>query len=93
MTKVAKQKHATAELEQRAGSRHREVRRRRGGQARRDLRISKTKIRRCQMMRRPYTSTHNHPDGATCWQDRSSLLVTWQRLIRRPATLEWRRTH
>ena len=32
MTKVAKQKHATAELEQRAGSRHREVRRRRGGQ-------------------------------------------------------------
>jgi len=36
---------------------------------RRDLRISKTKIRRCQMMRRPYTSTHNPPDGATCWQD------------------------
>jgi hypothetical protein len=32
MTKEAKQKHATAELEQRAGSRHREVRRQRGGQ-------------------------------------------------------------
>jgi hypothetical protein len=69
MTKEAKQKHATAELEQRARSRLREVRRQRGGQD--------TPRSPDQQDQNPTLSddekalciTHNPPDGATCWQD------------------------
>jgi hypothetical protein len=69
MTKVAKQKHATAELEQRAGSRHREGRRQRGGQDTPRCPDQQDQNPTLSEMRRPFTSTHNPPDGATCWQD------------------------
>ena len=73
----AKQKHATAELEQRAGSRHREVRRQRGGQdTPRSPDQQDQNPRRCQKMRRPYTSTHNPPDGAT-WQKSGPQRLGW----------------
>ena len=53
MTKEAKQKHATAELEQRAGSGIAKSADSEADKTRRDLRISKTKIRRCQRCEGP----------------------------------------
>jgi hypothetical protein len=69
MTKVANLKHATAELNSEPEAGIAKSADSEADKTRRDIRISKTKIRRCQMMRRPYTSTHNPPDRATCWQD------------------------
>jgi hypothetical protein len=69
MTKEAKQKHVTVELEQRAGRRHREVRRQRGGQDTPRSPDQQDQNPTLSDDAKAYTSTHNPPDRATCWQD------------------------